>query len=191
VVRRLARVLALAALPGLAALPAFAADPAGAGKPMLTGKRLTAFCADLAGVIAAEAERERAGFPRSLAEALAAMQAQRARKVAAAASEDDDGVLPGPPLEPEDALNAARFLWQRWMPTSPAADLVVVADRPGEWLLGPAPGPDPSGPAAPIRVDKASGKVTWELPHPSERERLHEGLCGGSGTPAGPVPPTP
>jgi hypothetical protein len=163
----------------LLAVPARAADPAAASVPVLTGKPLASFCTGLAGVIAAEAERERSDFSASLAQAVDAARKGLDKRMALAAAIDDEGEG-APPLtwEPEDALAAGRYLWQRWMPTSPAADLTVVEDRPGEWLVGPAPTPEAPYTGEPIHVAKADGAVTWKLPHPSERERLYATLCG-------------
>lgn len=180
-VRRLGGLSAGVALALLLAAPVLAADPVGTDAPVLAGKRLQAFCTNLEGLIAAEAERERTGFAASLAEAVTvARQGLDKRMALAAARDDEDEGAPALEWQADDALAAGRYLWQHWMPTSPAADLTVVEDRPDAWLLGPAPSPEATYAGEPIRVDKADGTVTWKLPHPSERERLHAALCGGT-----------
>lgn len=189
-VRRLGAAVAWVALVGLCALPAQSADPTPA--PVLAGQGLKAFCADLSGLIAAEAERERDDFAASLVEAVAvARQGLDKRVSLAAARADEDEGAPLLEWQADDALAAGRFLWERWMPTSPAAGLTVVDDRPDAWLLAPAPSPEAPYAGEPVRVDKHTGTVTWKLPHPSERERLHDALCGGGAptVPATTAPP--
>jgi hypothetical protein len=127
------------------------------------------FCARLETIIAEENARERADFARSLAEAVAAVKGERTGEVFVV---DEEGTPPPAPVgvSREEAVTIARRLMARWVPTEPAAAVDVVAETGADWVFGPAPGE--------LRVAKASGAVTWALPHPSERERLHAAVCG-------------
>jgi hypothetical protein len=193
VVRRAAPALGVAlflALPVAVAAQGAPAPEAGtvmdsAVAPAARGPALTTpvrddFCRRLGELIQAENAREGADFARSLDEAVAAARLALDKRVvrAAADAEEDEGA---PPVtwQAEDALAVARYLWQRWMPTAPSAGLIVTEDGPAAWLIAPAPAPDPPYAGPPIRVAKTDGAVTWRLPHPSERERLRDRVCGG------------
>jgi hypothetical protein len=161
--------LALASLPAAA----WAAGIAGPSKGTMAD-----FCTELEAVIAEENAREAADFAGSLAQMPETVRSERRVPTAAL-------------LTREEAVAVAERLWAMWMPTTPAANVGIVEDGADAWLLGPAPGPEPPYAGAPIRIDKHTAAVTWDLPHPSERERLHDQMCGDGGDGEPPVPPAP
>lgn len=132
------------------------------------------FCTRLAAIIDDENSRARAAFPASLADAVAEVKAGRS---GARFTVDEEGAPPPEPVgvSRDEAVAIGRLLWARWVPFAPATGVAVVAETATDWVLTPAPGAPPAdGP----RVDKATGAVTWALPSPSERERLHQAVCG-------------
>lgn len=146
---------ALLSLPVAAA----AAGIAGAAAPARAD-----FCTELEGIIAQENAREASDFAPSLAAMPDAVRGERRVPTEAV-------------LTPDEAAQVAARLWAMWVPTTPASSVAVVEDGPDAWLLAPAPGAGPPYAGAPMRIDKGTGKVTWALPHPSERERLHARMC--------------
>lgn len=154
-------LLALMGLPGAALAQGTAAPE---------GKTLAAFCTGLDGIIARENAREASEFAASLAAMPDTVRGERRLPSEAVLTRDE-------------AVAVAERLWAMWMPTMPAARVVVMEDGADAWRLGPAPGPGPSYAGEPIRIDKRTGKVTWMLPHPSERERLHARVCAPAGSP--------
>lgn len=151
---------ALAALMALMPFPVSAA-----GMPAPSADWAGDFCTRLEGMIDAERARVRADFARSLVDVVRQVRAERR--------------LEGPPaLTPDEAVNVARRLWALWLPVAPAASVGIDGERDGAWLLVPTAAPDPHDAGEPIRIDRASGEVTWTLPDPSEHERLHAEVCG-------------
>jgi len=153
---------------GVAALLYVPAAALAQGVAAPEGQARTAFCAGLEGVIAAENAREASDFAASIARMPVTVRSERRLPTDAVLTHDE-------------AVAVAERLWGMWMPTTPAAGVAVVVDDPGAWVLAPAPGADAPYAGEPIRIDKRTGKVTWTLPHPSERERLHAELCGPGG----------
>jgi hypothetical protein len=151
--------ICLLGLPGSAAA-------AGVGTPA-EGVR-AAFCAGLQGIIAAERAREAGSFAADLAETPDAVRGERRMET--------DAVL-----TPDEAESVAGRLWAMWNPTAPAGSVTVVEDTPEVWVLAPKPGPDEPPVSDPIRIDKRTGTVAWQLPHPTEREQLHAEMCGSGG----------
>lgn len=159
---------AAACLWSLLALPALPAPAPAQGVAGPEGQALTAFCHNLEGIIAAENARAAADFADSLVQVPEDVRGERRLAT--------DAVL-----TPDEAAVVAARLWAMWVPTSPAAAVGIVEERPDAWLLAPAPGAAAPATVDPIRIDKHTGVVTWKLPHPSERERLQDQVCAPGG----------